>query len=115
MRSVLNLKKSKKGQGTISLVIATVVAFLVFVVTVIAVLLAAGTLNSSGIFKASTAGANTTTTLIGNTTQGIAQFGSNIPTVFTVLGVLLIVGVIVLLIVLIKRAQGSMSSGSGAL
>jgi len=109
MRSILS--KSKKGQVT-NLISGTVIGFLVLVLTIMAVLFGISALKPSTFFGSGTAEANATQTLTQNLTTGVAQFGGYIPTVFTVLGVVLAISAVVVLILYVRRIQ---VGGSGSL
>ena len=102
-------KLSKKGIFGLEAVGQVMLTVLTLVVTAIAVFLALASLQNAGIFAAGSAGANNTATIISNTTYGTSAFFANVPTIFTVLGVVAIILVIGLIIYAVKR----FSEGSG--
>ena len=110
----MELKKiNRKGQ-TLDLISGTVVGFLVLIFVIFAVLFGISALNPSSFFTAGSASANATTQLTNNLTDGVSQFAKYIPTVFIVLGVVLVMSAIVLLILYIRRTQGA-TGGQGGL
>lgn len=104
MRSIL--KMNKKAQ-TVELIGGTVLAFMVLIFTIFAVLYGISALNPSGFFTASSSEANATTNLQRNLTDGVGtQFAAKIPTVFTVLAVVLVLSAIAVLIIYVRRMAG---------
>lgn len=108
MRKIMN----KKGQ-TLNIITATVIGFLVLIFMVFAVLFGIAKLDPSSFFSTSSAEANATTDLTRNLTTGVSQFGAYIPTILTVLGVVMVLGGIVLLILYVRRMQVGGGSGGG--
>lgn len=106
--------KNKKGQ-TINLISGTVLAFMVMIFLVFAVLYGISALNPSSFFTTGSAEANATTKLVTNLTTGVSSFGDYIPKLFAVLGVVLILSAIVLLILYVKRMQGSAGGSTSGL
>jgi Na+-transporting methylmalonyl-CoA/oxaloacetate decarboxylase gamma subunit len=104
-------KRNKKGQ-MLELIGGTVVGLMVLIFTIFAVLYGISALNPSSFFTAGSASANATTSLQNNLTQGVGSFGSYIPTVLLVLGVVLVLAAIAILIVYVRRMQGG---GTGQL
>lgn len=105
---------SKRGLGTLELVGSTTIGFLVLIFLIFAVLYGISALNPSSFFSAGSASANATTGLQQNLTVGVGNFGGYIPTVLTVLGVVLVLSAIVILILYVRRMQmGSGSEGGG--
>jgi len=102
---------SKRGQ-TLELVSGTTLGFLTLIVLMFSVLYAVSVLNPSSFFTAASANANSTNALTQNLTQGVGSFGSYIPTVFLVLGVVLVLSIIFVLIVYVRRMGGGSSSGA---
>lgn len=105
-------KINKKGQMT-KLVSGTVVGLMILVFTIFAVLFGIATLNPSSFFTASSAEANATAQLQQNLTTGISNFGSRIPLVLTILGVVFALVAIVLMIAYVKRMDSGPGSGGG--
>lgn len=96
-------KISQKGQVSVNGVTTVVVSIMVFIFVVFAVLYGISTLNPSSFFTANSLDANATRDLQQNLTAGISNFGSKIPTAFTVLAVVFILGFIALLIFTVYR------------
>lgn len=94
---------SKGGQVSMGSVTSIVVGIMIFIFVVFAVLYGISTLNPSSFFTASSAEANATSQLQKNLTSGIENFGAKIPTAFTVLAVVFILGFIGLLIYTVYR------------
>jgi len=106
------IMRNKKGQ-TVNLIAGTVVSFMVLIFIIFAVLYGVSTLNPASFFTSNSAEANATGQLTGNLTTGVASFGARIPTVLTILGVVLALSAIVLLIFFVRRMQGSAGGGGG--
>ena len=101
----------KKGQ-TLELIGGTVIGFMVLIFLIFAVLYGISALNPASFFTANSASANATTNLQNNLTSGVSTFGGYIPTVMTVLAVVLVLAAIVILILYVRRMQmGSGASG----
>lgn len=102
----------KRGQ-IVSTISGTVLSLMVLVFIIFAVLFGIATLNPSGFFTANSADANATAKLTGNLTEGVAQFGGQLPNLFKILAVVMILGGIVLLVLYIRRMQ-AVGGGGGA-
>lgn len=109
-----NMKKDKKGQ-IVQTISGTTLGIMTLIFIIFAVLFAIATLNPSGFFTANSAEANATGQLTGNLTQGVASFGGQIPAVFKILAVVLVLGGIVLLVLYIRRMQAVGGSGGAGL
>lgn len=96
---------NKRGQ-TIELIGGTVVGFMILIFMIFAVLYGISALNPASFFTAGSNEANATTSLVGNLTAGTATFGSYIPTVLTVLAVVLVLAGIAILIIYVRRMGG---------
>lgn len=108
LKMYMNNKRGQMG-GLIGLPGAVVIGLLILVVIVIAMFLAFNSLTGSGIFAAGSQSYNDTLNITETTTTGVKAFWQNVPTVFTILGVVLILGALGLLIVLVigwARMQG---------
>ena len=106
MRKIMN----KRGQ-TVELVSATVLGFMIIIFTIFAVLYGISALNPGSFFAANSANQNATNTLTQNLTGGIQTFSQQIPTVFAVLAVVLVLSGIAVLIIYVRRmAGGGMAS-----
>lgn len=104
--------KGKKGQ-IVSTISGTTLSIMVLIFIIFAVLFGIATLNPSGFFTAASAEANATGQLTANLTEGVSQFGGQIPNVFKILAVVLVLGGIVLLVLYIRRMQ-QVGGGAGA-
>lgn len=90
-------------------IFATVIGVGVLIFGIFAVLFGIATLDPSSFFDTASASANATQTLEDNFTGGIASFSQRLPTMFIVLGVVLVLAVILILVAYVKR----MDSGGG--
>lgn len=107
------LRVGRRGQ-VIAATGGTVVNVMVLIFLIFAALFGIATLNPSGFFTAASANANATASLQANLTEGVSQFGGQLPTVFKVLGVVLALSAIALLILFVRRMQqGSGGAGGG--
>lgn len=97
-------KMNKKGQ-IVNTISSTAMSIMMLIFIIFAVLFGIATLNPSSFFTANSAEANSTGYLTGNLTQGVGSFGSSIPTLFKVLGVVVVLGAIALLILYLRRMQ----------
>lgn len=108
------MPKNKKGQ-IVNTTSGTVLGIMVLIFIIFAVLFGIATLNPSSFFTANSAEANATSHLTANTTEGVSQFGAQIPNVFKILAVVLVLGGIVLLVFYIRRMQQVGGAGSSGL
>lgn len=98
--------KNKKGQ-TIELIGGTVLAFMVLIFVIFAVLYGVSALNPASFFTTGSASYNATQNLQNNLTSGVGgDFAAKIPTVFTVLAVVLVLSAIAILIIYVRRMAG---------
>lgn len=107
-------RSNKKGQ-IINTISGTTLGIMVMIFIIFAVLFGIATLNPSGFFTAASAEANATTYLTANTTSGVAQLGGQLPNVFKILAVVLVLGGIVLLVLYIRRMQAVGGGGQSGL
>lgn len=107
-------KMDKKGQ-LLDTVGGTVLGFMVLIFIIFGVLFGIAVLNPSSFFTANSADANAVGNLTTNLTSGVGEFGKQIPNVFKILAVILVLGGIVLLIFYIRRMQNVGGSTQGAL
>lgn len=105
---------NKKGQ-VIELIGGTVMGLMGLIFLIFAVLFAISALNPSTFFTTGSASANATNQLTNNLTSGVASFGQYIPTIFLVLGVVMVLAGILVLILYVKRMQGSGLGGGVSL
>lgn len=113
-----SIKSAKKGQ-IIQTVTGVAVGLFTLVLVVFVILLAIGSLNPSSFFGSGNssdpgkahAAINSS---INNLTSGFTEFTRQIPTVFKVLGVVLILGALAILILIVTRFR-SQAGGGGSL
>lgn len=108
------VKMQKKGQ-TLNIVTGVVVSLMVLAFIIFAVLFGISSLNPSSFFTAASAEANATSNFTGSITEGVQNFGQRIPTVFTVLAIVLILAAIVLLVLYVGRMRSVSGSSGGGL
>lgn len=108
----LMMKQNKRGQ-ILNTINGTIVGFLVLIFIIFAVLFGIATLNPSSFFTAGSNEAYAVGNLSSNLTSGIGGFGSQIPTILKVLGIVLVLGGIVLLIVYVARMRAISNAGGG--
>ena len=112
MKRLVSLKEKKKGQ-IVNTISGTTLSIMVLIFIIFAVLFGIATLNPGSFFTAASAEANATSQLTGNLTEGVAAFGGQIPNIFKILAVVLVLGGIVLLVLYIRRMQ-QVGGGGGA-
>ena len=103
MRKLIRNKRGVLGLDTVKSVI---VGMLVLAVTAIAVMLALVSLNDAGIFTAGSLTANYSTSIMQNVTQGTTNFFKQVPTMFTILGVTVLILIVAIIIVAVSRFGG---------
>ena len=111
LKSVL-LRKSKKGQ-VVNTISATVLSIMVMIFIIFAVLFGIAVLEPAEFFDANSAEANATGYLTGNLTEGTAELGGQLPNVFKILAVVLVLAGIVILILYISRMRQVGGAGGG--
>jgi len=99
MRSLLK----KKGILGLDTVKAVIIALLTLSVIAIACFLALVSLQNANIFTAGSNAANQTNNIINNVTSGTTGFFANVPTFFTLLGVVVLILIIAIVIVAVTR------------
>lgn len=104
---------NKKGAvvETLKIVGAVILTLLTIAVITIAVFLALTSLQNAGIFTAGSQSANQTNNIINNITVGATGFYTQIPTIFTILGVVALISAVVLIIYFVSRLGGSGKGG----
>ena len=108
------MKQNKKGQ-VLEAIGGTFVGVLVLIVIIFAALYGISALNPTSFFPTGSFNANQTSYLQNNLSYGAGTFAQYIPTVFIVFGVVLILSVISLLILYVRRMQGTSGGGMGSL
>lgn len=106
------IRKNKRGQ-IVSTISGTTLSIMVMIFIIFAVLFGIATLNPSSFFTAASAEANATGYLSANLTEGTAQLGGQLPNIFKILAVVLVLGGIVLLVLYINRMR-QVGGGGGA-
>lgn len=100
------IKKDKRGVLGFETAKEVILTLLVLAVMVIAVFLALTTLNNAGIFTAGSQSANDTNMVINNITTGTVKFFGYIPTIFTILAIVVIILAIALILFAVNRFGG---------
>ena len=98
--------KDKRGVLGLDTVRLVLISLLTIAVIAIAVFLALVSLRDAGIFTDGSQEENDTSSIIGNITSGSVNFFKQIPTIFTLLGVVVIILVIAIVIVAVSRFGG---------
>jgi uncharacterized membrane protein YidH (DUF202 family) len=107
-------KLNKKGQ-TLDLATGTIVGLVLMIFVVFAVLFGIAALNPASFFTAGSASANATIALQDNTTRVVSNFSQQLPTVGTILGVVLILAALAILILVITRFRSNSGGAGGSL
>lgn len=112
--SVLKEKLSMDKKGVLGLDTArdVMIFLLSLAVIAIAVFLALVSLQNSNLFTTGSTAANNTNFIINNITSGTTAFFTNIPTVFTILGAVVIILAVTLILFAVNRFSQSTGSGS---
>jgi hypothetical protein len=106
--------KNKKGQlGGLNLTKNAILIMVVIVAIAIVGILVATQLRDSGIFTANTLEYNQTQSIANNYSEGVTDFFGNVPTLFTILFVVVLVGFLALVIYVITRFGGGGGRSSG--
>ena len=100
------LLKNRKGVLGLDTVKAVVIALLMLAVITIAVFLALTSLQDSNIFATGSDIKNKSDLVINNITYGTTNFFRNVPTFFTLLGVVVLILIIAIVIVAVTRFGG---------
>jgi len=117
MKSILSLsksiakKKSRKGVLGMEDVKSTMLFLLVLAVVAIALFLALTNLQSAGLFTTGSQAANDTDSVINNITSGTTNFFKNVPTVFTILGAVVIITAVILILIAVSRINNAAQGG----
>lgn len=100
------LMKSKKGVLGLDTVKSVMIALLTLGVITIAVVLALVTLRDAGIFTAGSSEKNMTSDVLNNITTGATSFFKMVPTIFVLLGVVVLILIISIVIASVSRFSG---------
>lgn len=114
MKSLNSKFKSmnKKGQ-VLTLVGGTIMGLMGLIFLIFAVLYAISALNPSSFFTANSASANATLALQNNLTTGVSNFSNFTVTIFSILGVVLVLAGILVLILYVRRMQSEGGTSGG--
>lgn len=104
MTDKILMKNDKRGVAGLGLAKGFVIGILSIAVIIMLVLIVLGALNTQAIKDQTN---NGSTYVVGNITQGILGLVSQFPTLFTILGVVMLVLLIVVIIVVMNRLGGS--------
>ncbi len=102
----------KKGVLGLDTARDVMIFLLSLAVVAIACFLALVSLQNSNLFATGTAAANNTNLIISNITYGTTQFFTNIPTIFTILGAVVIILAVSLILVAVGRFGATAGNGS---
>lgn len=102
----------KKGVLGLDTARDVMIFLLTLAVVAIAVFLALVSLQNSNLFTANSVSANNTNLIINNITTATTMFFANIPTVFSILGAVVIILAVSLILVAVGRFGSSASGGS---
>lgn len=113
MYNYKSILEQKKGQ-VIQTVTGVAVGLFTLILVVFVILLAIGSLNPSSFFGSTSQAHIAINGSVDNLTSGFTEFTKQIPTVFKVLGVVLILGALAILILIVTRFR-SQAGGGGSL
>lgn len=102
-------KMSKRGQFGLDSVRPVATTLIGVGLVLLIAILVFSTIDSSSLFTAGSLGANASSNLLANYSAGVDNFVDNIPTIFLVLGILV---VILVLVVLVRSVSGRQFGGS---
>ena len=103
---------SKRGQ-IINTVTGVIMGLFILILLAFAIFLGISSLNPGSFFAGGTPSHNAINGSIDNLTTGFAQFTEQIPTVFTVLGVVLVLGALAILILIVVRFRSTAGASGG--
>ena len=109
----IQIKKNKKGQLGLNVVKSVMLALLTLAVIYIAVVLALVSLRDSNIFTAGSPEEVDVNNTILNITQGGADFFDDVPTIFAILVVVVIILAIGIIISVVSRFGGTGGAQAG--
>ena len=114
MKQILEHLKLKDKRGILGLdtVKAVIITLLTLAVIAIACFLALVSLQNANIFTTGSTAANQTNYIINNITGGTTAFFNNVPTFFTLLGVVVLILIIAIVIVAVTRFSPGMGRES---
>lgn len=110
MRSLL--MKNKRGQ-VLNAVGSTVIGFMALIFIIFGTLFGIAVLNPGSFFTSGSAEQNAVGNLTTNLTSGVAEFSKQVPTIFKVLAVVLVLSGIALLILYVRRGAGTGGATGG--
>ena len=101
-----SIQRNKRGILGIDTTKAVLVTLLSLAVIAVAVILALTTLRDSNVFTSGSAEYNATSDITKNVSAGVGNFFENVPTFFTLLGVVVLILIIAIIIVAVSRFGG---------
>ena len=107
----ISRKLNKRGQ-IINTVSGVIIGLFILVMLAFAIFLGISSLNPGSFFTNEQQG-DAVNGSVDNLTAGFANFTTQIPTVFTVLGVVLILGALAILILIVVRFRGTAGASGG--
>lgn len=111
MKSIKQYLKDLKKDNQAVLGMQDVKQVMLFLLTLgvvaIALFLALSNLQSANLFGVGSQSANNTNLIINNITGGTTSFFGNVPTIFTVLGAVVIITAVVLIIIAVTRINSA--------
>lgn len=99
--------KNKRGQLALDVVEGVVLKVLIIAILGVAVILALTTLSNSNIFTPLSAGANSTSQITGNVSDGVTSFFGSIGTVFSILLAVVLISAVAIIVLVVRRFAGS--------
>lgn len=104
-------KMNRRGVLGLDTVRDVMIFLLTLAVIAIAVFLALVSLQGANLFTAGSQAANDTDNVINNITVGTTQFFANIPTVFVILGAVVIILAVALILFAVSRFSATAAGG----
>ncbi len=111
MKQLSLLEKNKKGMLGLDLAKETMLMMVVLVAIAVVGLLVVINLRDSGIFTTNSQSYNDTSNIANNYSAGIQNFFKNVPTIFTILFVVVLVSILAVVIYTVSRFGGGASGG----
>jgi len=112
LKPLMLIPKSKRGVLGLDIAKAVILAFLTIAVLGVVAIVALVSLKDANILTSGTSEYNQTQNIINNVTSGAASFFSNAGTIFTILGVVVIISAIAIIVVIVNRF-GTGARGGG--
>lgn len=103
--------KTKKAQSGLGIVKSFVLSLAVIIAVAIVGMVIAANLRDAGIFTAGDNESVATQNIVNNYSNGIQEFFTNVPTLFIILFVVVLVGLLAIVLALVSRFGGGGGSG----